>query len=70
MSRRSLGEGGSPRFLSEPYAKPGSGVKNWDGRGWSCGAVHFCGDFATAMPESLPRQWRAIGWRERRREWL
>ncbi len=23
----------SPRFLSEPYAKPGSGVKNWDGRG-------------------------------------
>ena len=27
MSRRSLGEGGSPRFLTEPYERPGRWVK-------------------------------------------
>ena len=36
MSRRSLGEGGSPRFLTEPYEKPGPRVKN--SAGWANGA--------------------------------
>jgi hypothetical protein len=38
------GVGGSPRFLTEPYAKPGSGVKNWDGEGFARRASFFTGD--------------------------